>query len=167
MKKFDIRNQVVIMCGISGAGKTHFALDLVKDGFIRLSTDVLIWEKVGDKLSSLSIEERKKLFAECREEVFTQLNNLIETGSKVVIDATNCKRIVRDKIRELCVNKGVSPIFVYCFADKEELKHRLSQRKGTGPDDLVVTEEEFQNYWLGFERPLEDESDIIYYKTDY
>ena len=43
MKKFDIQNQVVIMCGISGAGKTQFALGLVEEGYIRLSTDVLIW----------------------------------------------------------------------------------------------------------------------------
>ena len=166
MEKFDIPNKVVIMCGISGAGKTQFALRLVEKGYIRLSTDVLIWEKAGDKLSSLSKEELKRLFAECREEVFQKFKALLKTGSKVVIDATNCKLIVRDNIRELCVKMGVSPVFIYCYADKEELKHRLSQRKGTGPDDLIVTEDEFQNYWLGFERPREDESDVIFYKTD-
>ena len=154
------------MCGISGAGKTKFALGLVEEGYIRLSTDVLIWEKAGDKLSSLSKEELKRLFAECREDVFTRLDNLIASGSKVVIDATNCKRKVRDKIREMCAEKEVCPAFVYCYAHKEKLMHRLSQRKGTGPDDLIVTEEEFQNYWLGFEVPQEDESDIIFCKTD-
>ena len=166
MKKFDIRNRVVIMCGISGSGKTQFALRLVEEDYVRLSTDVLIWEKAGDRLSSLSKEEQKRLCAECREEIFTQLDLLVKTGSKIVIEATNCKRKDRDKIREICVKMGVNPVFVYCFADKEKLKQRLSQRKGSGPDDLIVTEEEFQNYWLGFERPMEDESDIIYHQTD-
>lgn len=166
MKKFDIWNQVVIMCGVSGAGKTQFALGLVGKGYFRLSTDVLVWEKADNKLSSLSKEELKRLFDECREDVFSQLNFLIKTGLKVVIDATNCKRIVRDRIREICMKMGVNPVFIYCYADKDELKQRLSQRKGSGPDDLIVTEEEFQNYWLGFERPQKDETDIIYVKTD-
>ncbi|MCH5234608.1 MAG: ATP-binding protein [Muribaculaceae bacterium] len=166
MKKFDIQNQVVIMCGISGAGKTQYALRLVEEGFFRLSTDVMIWEKVGDKLFSLSKEEQKRLFAECREEVFKQLKSLLKSGTKVVVDATHCKRMVRDEIRKIYNETDIKPVFVYCYAEKEELLRRLSQRKGEGPDDLIVTEEELLNYWLGFERPQEDESDIIFCKTD-
>lgn len=166
MKKFDDNSQVVIMCGISGSGKTRFALQLEEKGFSRLSTDALIWEKVGDKLFGLSKEDQKKLFAESREEIFKQFRTCLTSGIKVVIDATHCKRIARDKIREVCENAGVAPVFVYCYADKEELKRRLSQRKGTAPDDLIVTEEELDNYWLGFERPQEGETDIIFCKTD-
>ena len=154
------------MCGISGAGKTQFALGLIEEGFTRLSTDVLIWGKAGDELFSLPKEEQKKLFAECREEVFKQFKSLLKTETKVVLDATHCKRAVRDEIRRICAKEGVDPVFVYCYADKEVLKHRLSQREGSGPDDLIVTEEEFNNYWSGFERPQKDESDIIFYKTD-
>ena len=166
MKKFDVIGQVVIMCGISGAGKTQYALGLVEEGYTRLSTDLLIWEKVGNKLPGLSKQEQKRLFSECREEVLKHFNFLLKTGAKVVVDATHCKRAVRDKIRKICCEAGVNPVFVYCHADKDELLRRLSQRKGKSPDDLLVTEEEFQNYWLGFERPQEDESDIIFYKTD-
>lgn len=166
MKKFNNQNQVVIMCGISGAGKTKYALQLVKEGFSRLSTDVLIWEKVGDKLFELSKEEQKKLFAECREKVANQLSSFLKTGTKVVVDATHCKRAVRDEIRKTCTEMGVKPVFVYCFAEKQVLLRRLSQRQGKGPDDLIVTEEELNNYWSGFERPQEDESDIIFLKTD-
>lgn len=166
MKKIDIQEQVVIMCGISGSGKTQFARQLEKVGFFRLSTDNLIWEKAGDKLSSLSKEEQTILFAECREEVFNQFINLLKKGEKVILDATHCKRAVRDEIRKICLETEVNYVFVYCYASREVLTHRLSQRKGTGPDDLIVTEEEFHSYWLGFERPQEDESDIIFYKTD-
>lgn len=166
MKKFDVKSQAVIMCGISGSGKTHFALQLEAEGFSRLSTDTLIWGKVGDNLYNLSREEQKRLFAECREEVSKQFYHLLKSGEKVVVDATHCKRSVRNEIRKICGDLGVAPVFVYCYADKDELLRRLSQRKGSGPDDLIVTEEEFQNYWLGFERPREDESDIIFCKTD-
>lgn len=167
MEKYDIRTQVVVMCGISGSGKTQFSLRLVEEGsFTRLSTDALIWEKAGNKLSILSKEEQKKLFADCQEEVFKQFRFLLEAGKKIVVDATHCKRKVRDRIRHECAEMGVNPVFIYCFAEKEELKRRLSQRKGLDPDDLIVTEDEFHNYWLGFERPEEDETDIIFRKTD-
>lgn len=166
MKMFDIQNQVVIMCGISGSGKTHCARHFENKGFSRLSTDALIWDKVGDQLFVLSKEEQKKLFSECREEVRKKFYSLLKSGDKIVVDATHCKRSIRDELRKTCSEMGINPIFVYCYADKKELLHRLSQRKGSGPDDLIVTEEELNNYWLGFERPQEDESDIIFYKTD-
>lgn len=154
------------MCGISGSGKTHFALQLESQGFSRLSTDALIWEKIGDKLFSLPRDEQKRLFAECREEIYKKLVDHLNSGKKVVVDATHCKRSVRDDLRNLCAKNGVNPVFVYCYADKDELKRRLSQRKGSGPDDLIVTEEDLHNYWLGFERPQTDESDFIFCKTD-
>lgn len=166
MKKFDISNQVIIMCGISGAGKTKYALKLEEEGFTRLSTDVLIWQKVGAKLFSLPKEEQKRLFAECRDEIFMKFASLLKSGEKVVMDATHCKRKVRDEIRKICSELAIKPVFVYCYAEKDELWNRLSQRKGSGPDDLIVTEKEFHNYWIGFERPMEDETDFIFCKTD-
>ena len=164
MNKFDIQSQAVIMCGISGSGKTQFARRLEEEGFSRLSTDALIWEKVGTELFKLSKEDRHRLFEECKVEVIRQLSNLLKSGRKAVVDATHCRRSVRDEIRNICAARGVKPVFVYCYADKEELLRRLSQRKGTGPDDLIVTPEEFSDYWLGFERPQEDESDFIFLK---
>lgn len=162
MKKSDVKNQAIFMCGISGSGKTNFAHKLEKNGYLRLSTDALIWEKAGDKLISLSPDEQKALFTECREIVKDKFIKLLSSDKKVVVDATHCKRSVRDEIRKICDGLKVRPIFVYCYADKEELWNRLSKRKGTGPDDLIVTREELENYWLGFEHPQEDEKDFIF-----
>ncbi|MCH5237284.1 MAG: ATP-binding protein [Muribaculaceae bacterium] len=162
MKMSEIKNQVVLMCGISGSGKTHYARQLEKEGFIRLSTDSLIWEKVGAKVFNLSKEKQKGLFAECKEQIRNQLNTLLKSGQKVVVDATHCKRSVRDEVRNLCAGMGTDPVFVFCCADKKELWHRLSQRKGSGPDDLIVTEEQLNNYWQSFEPPQEDENDFLF-----
>lgn len=162
MKKSDIQTQALIMCGISGSGKTEYARKLEEQGFLRISTDALIWEKTGGQLSSLSKEEQKRLFRESREDVRKQLIFHLESGEKVVLDATHCKRKARDEIREICSGFGIKPVFIYCYADKDELWRRLSQRKGTGPDDLIVTEENLNDYWLGFERPEEDEADFIF-----
>lgn len=165
MKKFDIRSQVIIMCGISGSGKTHIARQLEEKGYLRLSTDALIWDKVGEKLLTLSKEEQKKLFSECREKIRQQLVDHLKSGKKIVVDATHCKRSARDEIRNLCAEEKVMPVFVYCSAEKEELWRRLSKRKGAGPDDLIVTLEELSEYWDGFERPESDESDFVFFNN--
>lgn len=161
MNEIDIKDQAVIMCGISGSGKTHFALKLEKEGFHRLSIDALIWNKIGESLNNLTKEEKRKIFKECREEINRKLITLLKAGKKIVVDGTNCQRSGRDEIRNLCKGIGISPIFVYCHADKEKLWNRLCQRRGIGPDDLIVTKEELDSYWHGFEGPQENESDFI------
>ena len=163
MKKSDIQNQVLIMCGISGSGKTHYALQCEENGYIRLSIDAIIWGKVGAGLFSLSKEEQKRLFTECRMEVRSLFIELLKSGRKVVVDATHCSRSSRDDIRNICAKLEVKPVFVYCYAEKEELWRRLSKRKGTGPDDLIVSREELSGYWRSFERPQEDESDFVFF----
>lgn len=149
------------MCGISGSGKTYYARRLEKAGYTRLSSDALIWEKVGEDPAGLPKAEKRQLFAECRRQMLHRLVELLKEGKKVVVDATFCHRDARDEIRELCGALGVEPDFVYCHADKEELWRRLSQRKGADPDDLKVSKEELAEYWHGFEHPREDETDFL------
>lgn len=164
MKDFDLQSRAIIMCGISGSGKTHYARSLEKKGYLRLSTDLLIWEKTGTELYKLSKEEKNQLFSMCRALVRDEFIALLKSGHKVVIDATHCKRSSRDEMRHICSEIGVKPVFVYCDAEEEELWRRLSQRKGNGPDDLIVTREDLSEYWLGFERPQADETDFIFLK---
>ena len=163
MKKIDIQSQAVIMCGISGSGKTYIAKQLEKEGYIRLSTDYLVWRKTGGDIHSLTKESRKHLFTECRMKVKEDFTSLLKSGEKIVVDATNCKRAVRDEMREICTKTGIKPVFVYCHADEDMLWRRLSERNGSGPDDLRVTYDEFKEYLKGFERPQEDECDFIFW----
>lgn len=160
MKPFDHESQAVVMCGISGSGKTHFAKMLERKGYTRLSVDALIWQKAGSRLPSLSDQERRLLFTECNDEMRAQLVDLLKAGRKVVVDATHCKRSIRDRIRNLCASVQVKPIFVYCEASEEELLSRLNGRTGAGSDDLPVTPHQLADYYIGFERPQPDETDI-------
>ena len=166
MKKSDLNNQAIIMCGISGSGKTHYAQNLEKKGYTRLSSDAIIWKEVGENLFSLPKEEKKRLFLNCRNQVCNKLHELLKSGEKVVVDATHCRRTARDEIRRICQETGVSPIFIYCEASKEQLWQRLSRRSGKGPDDLLVSQEEFSDYWHGFEPPQHDETDFIFVNTE-
>ena len=91
--------------------------------------------------------------------------DLLKSGHKVVMDATNCKRAVRDEVRVICKKLNITPVFIYCSAEKEELWNRLSLRKGNSADDLLVTKKQFSDYWNGFERPQADETDFIFMDT--
>lgn len=164
MKKSEIKSQAIVMCGISGSGKTYLARQFEDEGYVRLSTDNLIWEKISSESCILSKEEQKKLFSQCNEEVRNKLREHLKSGKKVVVDATHCKRSVRDEIRSICKDEGIRPLFIYCLSNKEELWNRLSKRRGEGPDDLIVTYEELTSYWNSFEQPQEDESDFLVYK---
>lgn len=164
MKKFDIDCQAVIMCGVSGSGKTHRARILEQKGFIRVSADSILWEKVGDNLYSLPKKEQKELFKDCRLRILKQFTELLNSGYKTVLDATNCKRSVRDEIRRICHKAGASHVFLYCEADEEKLWNRLKLRKGEGPDDLLVSREELSEYIKGFEYPQDDETDVLVIK---
>ncbi|RGD55838.1 hypothetical protein DR950_40185 [Kitasatospora xanthocidica] len=35
------------MCGLPGAGKTTYAMGLVRRGYARLSIDEVVWERLG------------------------------------------------------------------------------------------------------------------------
>lgn len=162
MKLSEIpRRPVMIMCGISGSGKTYNALRLEAEGYIRVSVDNIIWRNFGSSLDSLSDSDKRKAFMEANEQARMETESLIARGKKVVVDATHCKRIARDEIRRLCGKYGISPRFIYLSGSKEILWSRLSQRKGEGPDDLPVTREQLDDYFIGFQRPQPDETDIV------
>jgi len=39
--------EVLLMCGVSGAGKTTYSKQKEQEGYVRLAIDELIWEDYG------------------------------------------------------------------------------------------------------------------------
>lgn len=59
----DIAARVVLMCGVSGSGKTFFSRKLEKNGYVRLSVDELLWELYGPMSHSVPLEEQRVMIA--------------------------------------------------------------------------------------------------------
>ncbi|MET8625960.1 AAA family ATPase [Kitasatospora sp. NPDC004669] len=38
---------VLLMCGLPGAGKTTYAKELERRGYVRLSIDEVVWQRIG------------------------------------------------------------------------------------------------------------------------
>ena len=155
------KHQVVVMCGVSGSGKTVFAKRLVGKGFQRLSSDAIIWEKYGDTFPELDSDTRKKAFMWAANEIDSSIVVMIKRGERIVVDSTMCKTVRRSAIRAVCGKCGIKPLFVYMKTPLPTLIERLDLRHGNGPDDQLVSQQEIRAYYAGFEVPDERETDVV------
>ena len=128
MNNDEIDSRVVLMCGISGSGKTHYSRQLENQGYRRLSIDEQIWSRHGSGFADLPPERRKEIFMDVTAELFVRLGEMLENGEKVVVDSTMCKRIKRDYARNICRKHGVEPAIIYMTAPLPVLWKRLSGR---------------------------------------
>lgn len=152
--------RAVIVCGISGSGKTRLAHALELTGAKRISADVLAWQRHRGDFSSLPRDRQQRLFADVREDIDLMAGRLLDEGVRIVIDATNCKRQRRDRLRQVCREHGVEPLLVYLPATFATLHERLSSRCGSGPDDIVIPDSDLHGFCSGFEPPAADEPHI-------
>ncbi len=157
--------QVVLMCGISGSGKTSYALGLEAKGYRRLSADEIAWSQHGHELQKMSLERQQAVFAQANDELLLQLERALIAGEKVVVDSTLCRREKRDVMRRLCREFGVEPLLIYMRATKEVLLRRLAQRKGLGANDQPVPPSRLESFCNGFEAPQADEAVIIIFQN--
>jgi len=161
-RHFDIdKARAVILCGISGSGKTVFSQTLESKGYVRVSSDEIIWDEYGDAFASLSFEEQRPVFAATSRKVLDETIRLLADGKKVVVDSTMCKRIKRDEIVAACRAVGVDPSIVYLRSSYQILHDRLATRRGTGPNDQIVPDKQLQGFYNNFEAPGDDENAII------
>lgn len=157
----EVSARVVLLCGISGSGKTYYARKLEDKGYIRLSSDGIAWSRYGAALQAMSPEHQRVAFMEAAAEIDAELTRIIKEGGKAVVDATHCKRTRRDALRDMCREAGIEPDLVYMDAPLDLLVERMKHREGLGPDDQIVSKERLFGFFNGFERPDEDEKPLV------
>ena len=153
--------RVVIMCGVSGSGKTFFSRRLEQLGFRRISSDGIVWDKYGSDFTHFPPSRQKEIFMSAQHDLAEQMVSLIDAGDKVVVDSTMCRRSKRNHMRALCLSKGINPAIVYMSAPLHILQERLSNRKDTGPDDQRVDDDNLKQYYTNFETPSADENALV------
>lgn len=146
------------MCGVSGSGKTCTAARLARCGYTLLSVDEIAWKNMNGSPALLSPDERQRAYADATSEVAEKLREVLVGGGKAVVDATFCKRARRDEFRSLCRDAGAEPLILFLHAPLALLRQRLSQRKGSGPNDQIVPPRLLERYFSNFETPREDEN---------
>lgn len=148
---------VVMMCGVSGAGKTFVARELEAQGFVRLSADAYVWQAYGEGYARMSQSEQHVIYMRALGNIIGRVPELLRQGKRVVIDASMCKRARRDEVADMCRQAGAQHVIAYLDSSRDTLVERLKARGGTGPDDQFVSEEELDRFLAHFEVPEADE----------
>ncbi|GAA3827905.1 hypothetical protein GCM10022403_071420 [Streptomyces coacervatus] len=144
------------MCGLPGAGKTTYAMELVRRGYVRLSIDEVVWQRLGQRDAGLVLEAAAfdELKEEVRREQRQQLVELMLAGRDVVVDYSFWSRAARDDYKALVESHGCRWELVHLKADRATLGGRLEARNGEeGANSVTVNEELFNRYLDKFEEP--------------
>ncbi|WP_229928831.1 AAA family ATPase [Kitasatospora xanthocidica] len=147
---------VVLMCGLPGAGKTTYALGLVRRGYVRLSIDEAVWRRLGGRDAGVVLSEAAfdRLKDEVRAEQRLELVELMRSGRNVVVDYSFWSRAARDDYKALVESHGCRWELVHLKADRATLERRLAVRNGReGANAVTVGEELFGRYLAQFEEP--------------
>ena len=131
-------NPIVFM-GLSGSGKSAIARDFSPNWVILKSDEMRKTMSGLKKNEHRYVEFGEGIYSESltREVYCTLLENAVEKvrqGKRVVVDATFLKKNQRRDFYENCVEKGLNPFFVHCFAGEEVLKERIKKRMEEGAD---------------------------------
>lgn len=78
--------KVIMMCGICGSGKTTYAKQKEKEGYVRLSIDEEMWKTYGRKGIDYPNEQYEKLSEIVEMALQKELLSLIQQGKQVVLD---------------------------------------------------------------------------------
>ncbi|MBB6626714.1 ATP-binding protein [Nocardioides sp. KIGAM211] len=143
------------MCGPSGSGKSTYARRLEAAGMVRLSFDAELWQRGVTEVPPPA-EVRGEIEAALRKRLLA----LVGAGRDVVLDFSFWSRAMRDDYRGLLAPWGVVPETVYLATDRETVLARVRDRRGSHPDDFVLSDELAASYVDHFEPPTQDEGPL-------
>ncbi|MFG2848750.1 AAA family ATPase [Kitasatospora sp. NPDC048296] len=155
---------VVLMCGLPGAGKTTYAKELERRGYVRLSIDEVVWQRIGQRDAGRVLEPAAfdRLKDRIRGEQRLELVELMRAGRDVVVDYSFWNRAARDDYKALVESHGCRWELVHLKADRSTLEARLAVRnEQRGANAVTVDEELFGRYFANFEEPVGEGEQVL------
>jgi predicted kinase len=158
-------SNVIMMCGVCGSGKTVYAKQKDKEGFIRLSIDEEMWASYGEKGIDFPESDYDSLSEVVELKLKTQMIELIKKGENIVLDFSFWNKNNRNLYKSLIKEAGGTPQLVYMKADKELLRKRLQVRNQyINANSVFITDEILSHYYDGFEEPKNEDEIVILQK---
>ncbi len=151
------RPAMIVMCGVSGSGKSWLAKRLVERvGAIRIRSDVERKRMAALKPLQRSASPLDQgLYApQATDALYAHLARsaraLVDGGARVIVDATCLTVARRESFRTEARRRGVACLVVHCFAPHDVLVERISTRNRANDDpseaDVDVLEAQSSHY---------------------
>ncbi|MWC27575.1 AAA family ATPase [Paenibacillus sp. MMS18-CY102] len=153
---------VAMMCGVAGSGKTTFAQQIEKAGYIRLSIDEEIWSANGRYGIDYSPDDYEQLKSAAEAKLRKELITHVRNQRCVVVDFSFWARKRRDEYKRIIEEAGGRWALIYLKVRPEELRERLRIRSERFDANAAfpITEEILSSYLSGFEQPI-GEGEIV------
>jgi predicted kinase len=140
--------QLILTCGLPGAGKTELATQLATDrGAVRLTKDEWLWA-----LGSTPWDDPTREKVE--HELWRLTQEILRLGLSVVLDFGLWARIERDEMRSAARALGVGVELHYLDVPTEELWRRIEARNSEPPwDGYPIRRADFDGWLRIFQAP--------------
>ena len=155
--------EVVLMCGVAGAGKTAIALSLEASGYVRLSVDEEVWAANGRFGIDYPASDYAALSLAARLRLRQQLIELVDARAHVVVDFSFWNQAARNEYKEIITEHGGRWRLIYLRVPETELRRRLVERSQRFDANAAFTvdDELLASYLAGFEEPHDEGEQII------
>ena len=160
--------KVIMMCGICGSGKTTYAKQKEKEGYVRLSIDEEMWKTYGRKGIDYPNEQYEKLSEIVEMALQKELLSLIQQGKHVVLDFSFWNKANRAYYKRLIEKAGGTPELVYMKASKGTLQKRLYKRNQSlnANSPFIITNEILEHHYNDFQEPCGEGEKVILQEED-
>ena len=160
--------KVIMMCGICGFGKTTYAKQKEKEGYVRLSIDEEMWKTYGRKGIDYPNEQYEKLSEIVEMALQKELLSLIQQGKYVVLDFSFWNKENREYYKRLIEKAGGTPELVYMKASKGTLQKRLYKRNQSlnANSPFIITNEILEHHYKDFQEPCGEGEKVILQEED-
>lgn len=160
-------SKVIMMCGVCGSGKTTYAKEKEKEGYIRLSIDEEMWKTYGRKGIDYPDSQYEELSEKVELFLREKLLSLIKQEQNVVVDFSFWNKEKRNFYRQLIEKSGGTVKLVYMKARLETLQKRLAKRNLhlNANSPFIITDEILEHHYYGFQEPC-GEGEIIVLQKD-
>lgn len=152
-------SKVYLMCGPAGSGKSTLARKFANTGMTVLSYDEESFKR-GLKVHPLP----EAVANDIKSYLDKKLITLIEQNIDIVLDYSFWSIQMRHEYITLLKKYNIDPKIYYLQAPKEIIMARLRNRKGSHPNDIILTEQTASLYYDQFQPPTADEGEIIIVK---
>jgi aminoglycoside phosphotransferase family enzyme/predicted kinase len=167
-RAFVRRAGIVLMCGVSGSGKSWIAERLVlRLPGVRIRSDV-----ERKRLASLPPQARSDsgidsgLYAAERSNALYQYllhcaEALVAGGERAIVDATFLTAARRASFIDAAARRGVACVIVYCVAPRDVLVERIERRNLERHDPSEATVEVLDAQLSNYEAPSDSEATVV------